>query len=261
MSFSARIRRTAKAKDSRGYESRQVRIRARASAGLPQKVSKPSKVRLLLDPKVYYKVVRASVQHTENASMPANGCGVVSSLGATRRTSSALERKESGRPRWRSTRLPNRSIQAEIAPGLATTWTQDLSGCRYQPTPAACTTQRIERPTGDGRENLGVRVTIPRKGSTGSVMFYTRGVHVGYPDADDSVCNVPGMRSGEVPVTIRTKSVPRSKLLGRKPFTIVNQGQAAWPTDAISGRPADLQVRWTESITLQRVTSSGRPIR
>jgi hypothetical protein len=261
LTFSAKIRRTAKAKDSKGYENRQVRIRARATGNLSQKVSKPSKVKLLLDPKVYYKVVRASVQHTEDASMSANGCGVVSSLSGTRKTSSALGRKESGRPKWRAQRLPNRSIRAEIDPGLATTWTQDLSGCRYFPVAEACRTTRVDRPTGDGRERLGVRVTIPRSGSKGSVMFYTRGVDVGFPSADDSVCNVPWMRSGEVPVKIRTKSVSRSKLLGKKPFTIVNQGQAGWSTDAISGRPADLKLRWTESITLQRVTASGKPIR
>jgi hypothetical protein len=261
VSFSAKIGRTSKAKDSKGYENRQVRLRARAAAGLPQKVSAPKKVKLLLDPKVYYRVVRASVQHTENAAIAANGCDVVTTLGATRKTSSALERKESGRPKWRAKRMPNRSIEAEINPGLETTWTQELSGCRYLPAREACTATRVERPTGNGLQNLGVRITIPRSGSKGSAMFYTRAVSVGFPSADDSVCNVPWIASGDVPVKIRTKSVPRSKLLGKKPFTIVNQGQAAWPTNVISGRAADLKMRWTESITLQRVTASGKPIR
>lgn len=260
LNFSAKLRRTSKAKDSRGYEWRYVRMRVRASGGLKEKLSSSKKVKLMLDPKVYYRVVRASVQHTEDASRAMNGCGVVANMSGTRKTSSALGRAESGRPKWRAKRLSNGAIEAMVDPGLATTWTQDLNGCRYLPAPAACTTQKIERPTGDGKERLGVRVSVPRRGSA-SVLFFTRGVNIGYPSADDSVCNVPWMRSGHVPVKIRTKKVARSTVLGKKPFTIVNQGNTAWTRDEISGKPATVKLRFTESITLQRVDSAGRRLK
>ncbi|MFI5428980.1 hypothetical protein [Aeromicrobium sp. UC242_57] len=227
LSFSARLGRTSKAKDSKGYEWRYFRMRARAAGGLKEKVSSAKKVKPMLDPKVYYRVVRASVQHTGDATRVMNGCDVVTSMSGTRKTSSALGKAESGKPRWKAKRLANGTISAEVDPGLTTTWTQDLKGCRYAPAPAACQVTKVDKPTGDGKERLGVRILRAQEGS-GSAMFYTRGVDIGHPSADDSVCNVPWMRSGDVPVKIRTKTVSRSTLLGKKPFTIVNQGQTSW---------------------------------
>lgn len=260
-SFSGKVKRTSKAKDSKGYEWRYFRMRARASGGLKEQMSKTQKVKLMLDPKVYYRVVRASVQHTEDAKRVMPGCvDAVSSLSGTRKTSSALGKAESGKPKWKAKQLANRTIEAFVNPGLATTWTQDLKGCRYAPAHAACQTTTVERPAHGGREPLGVRISVPRKGA-GSVLFFTRAVDVGYVQASDSVCNVPWMRSGDVPVKVRTKRVSRSTLLGKKPFTIVNQGQASWPTDEISNSPADLNLRWTESITLQRVDAKGHKLK
>lgn len=262
LTFSARVKRTKKAKSSATHEYRSFRMRARKAGGLKEKISSSRKVKVMLDPKVYYRVVRASVQHTEDATKPANGCGVVTSFSATRRTSSGLGRSESGKPRWKAKRLSNGTIQTELNPGLDTTWTQDLKGCRYFPAPAAaCETTRTEKPSGNGKEPLGVRVSVPRSGSKGSVLFFTRGLSVGYPSADDSVCQVPWIRGDGVPTGVRTKSVSRKTLLGKKPFTIVNQGQSAWSKDTISGQPADLKLRWTESITLQRVDAKGKAMR
>lgn len=262
LTFTAKLKRTSRAKEKRGYEWRSVRLRARASGGLKQKVSASSKVKVMLDPKVYYKVVRATVQHTADATMPANGCGIGVPFVATHKTDGGLGKAESGKPKWRGRRLADGTIETMVDPGLATTWHQDLSGCRYFPSPAqACTTTRIEKPSGDGKEPLGIRVQVPKRGSKGSVLFFTRTLSAGFSSADDSVCNVPYMRGGEVPVKIRTKSVSRSTLLGKKPFTVGNQGQTAWPQDAISGKPADLKLRFTESITLQRVDARGRTLR
>lgn len=262
LTFAAKIKRTSKAKQKSGYQWRSVRMRARASGSLKTQTSAAKKVKLMLDPKVYYRVLRSSVQHTADANMPANGCGIGVPFVATKKTSSALGKAETGKPKWRGVRLANGTIEIMADPGLVTTWTQNLSGCRYFPSPAqACTTTRVDKPSGDGRERLGVRIQVPKKGSKGSALFFTRTLSVGYSSADDSVCGVPYMSGTTVPTKIRTKSVSRSTLLGKKPFTIVNQGQTAWKTDVISGKPADLKLRWTESITLQRVDASGRRLK
>lgn len=262
LTFTTKVKRTGKAKDKTGYEWRHFRVLARASGNLKQKVSASKKVKVMLDPKVYYKVLRATVQHTADANMPANGCGIGVPFVATNKTDSGLGKAESGKPKWRGKRLADGTIETMVDPGLATTWHQDLSGCRYFPSPAqACTTTRIENPSGDGKEPLGVRVQVPKRGSKGSVMFFTRTLSAGFSSADDSVCNVPWMRGGEVPAKIRTKSVARSKLLGKRPFTVVNQGQVAWAQDTVSGKPADLKLRFTESVTLQRVDVRGRALK
>lgn len=262
LTFYAKLPRTSKAKDKTGYEYRYVRLRARASGSLKEKVTASKKVKLLLDPKVYYKVVRASVQHTADGTLQGNGCGIGAAFTTTKKTDSGLGKAETGKPRWRAKRLSNGTIETFVNPGLDTTWKQDLNGCRYFPAPATtCSTTRTEKPSHDGKEPLGVRISVPRSGSKGSVLFFTRGLSVGFSSADDSVCNVPYMTGGEVPVKIRTKSVSRSTLLGKKAFTVVNQGQAAWSKDVISGKAADLKLRWTESITLQRVDSRGRTLK
>ncbi|MFI5428977.1 hypothetical protein [Aeromicrobium sp. UC242_57] len=93
------------------------------------------------------------------------------------------------------------------------------------------------------------------------MLFATPTLSVGYPQASDAVCNVPWMLGGTVGAKIRTVPVSRAKLLGKKPFTVRVQGNAAWTKDAISGSPADLKLRFTESITLQRVDASGRKLR
>lgn len=260
LNFAAKLKRTSKAKDARGYEWRYLRARARATGGLKEKVSATHKVKVMLDPLVYYRVLKSSVQHTEDATRAINGCQVVTSMSATRKTDSSLGRAETGKPRWKAKRLANGTVEAMVAPGLATTWRQELKGCRWAPEPAACTVTKVEHPTGNGRQDLNVRVQVPKRGS-GSVLFFTRGVDVGYPSADDSVCNVPWIRSGEVPVRTRMKKVSRSTLLGKRPFTVMVQGNAAWTKDTISGQPADIALRFTESITLQRVNASGKPFK
>ncbi|MFI5428978.1 hypothetical protein [Aeromicrobium sp. UC242_57] len=143
------MRRTAQAKQARGKEVRQFRMHARATSSLPQKVSRPVKVTVLLDPKVYYRVLKASVQHTANAQMARSGCSdVIASFSATKRTSASLGPAEKGRPKWKAKRLANGAITADVGPRVSTRWIQNLAGCRYDPRRRRAPRQSPRSPAG-----------------------------------------------------------------------------------------------------------------
>jgi hypothetical protein len=140
-----------------------------------------------------------------------------------------------------STRIPARRTDIRLHGCQRGSGTATLVPCE--------TTLPDEIPRPDGLWAMGGNITATPGAATATITLKASNPHVGYLDADDSVCRVYPVEQW-LPDELRSTTIPMAQLQGTEPFTVELAGSHVW--DASVGFPGRIEFAWTYSMTLKR---------
>jgi hypothetical protein len=205
----------------------------------------------------HYRVVSASFNNHTSGGMGGTGqpCGSVS---GTEDLGGSLAGSLTD-PDFKLTREHDGDLDAGIFFDVDTSGTRELIGCtdpwdRRDP----CIQQR---PNGkfNNKEMIGFRIEVDHLNpSVARLHWVIEEASIGYFDADDTVCNVYEFYN-HVDLADQYTEIPVEQIK-RGTHTFTNAGTKTWQVDQKTGKPAELLLDWSYTITLQVLDKDGNPI-
>lgn len=206
-----------------------------------------------------FRVTAFAQQDVVDMSQTDDLCGGIS---GTKTTTAQLRTPRAGDPTWPAgTSTVDGTTSIGLQADTETSSTSVLHGCQFDEdmNQSACTRTQVERPV-DGLADTRVWIRI-RKGSSQAEVIFDPGTPVlGNAGIEDTRCFVEETAAiDHADETKRTTTIPVARLFTTGPITVTNTGSQSWSTDHV-GDPAQLDQRWSHSITIERVDASGRPL-
>jgi hypothetical protein len=213
----------------------------------------------------HYRVVAFSFEERTSASQASVSCGMIS---GTRDVFGTTPGPTSGPPDGKleptGTIALTGAIHASMPTGSVMYRNQTLQGCKsnppsYVPPRVSCSLSLPDRSVPFPRPRIELHLPAGNE----MVRVYwpvttTPGISFA-GGATDGVCNVDINARVPYDETVHTYT-PLSEFRKTEPFTLTNSGQVRLDKDNLN-RPADVTFSWSYSITLQRVSADGGPVK
>lgn len=212
----------------------------------------------------YFKVKAASLETTTTASRTAGGdhiCGIIAGLPISGRQTFKVAGTDLPFSTEQTVGLGSGgALSGNVFVDAPATWAWTLRGCENLfDAPQVCETSLERTPSPNGTWGIGfsLRAASPTA-ETAKLSWAIPDPDPGFVDADDGVCNVSSIWKA-IDQGKEDQQLPLKTLAGTDPFTLTFSGDGQWTQDQL-GKPANIAISWTASMTLQRVNADGNPL-